>query len=48
MQNAEDSQVVATVTDEQSAAPELVRDWSRNSGSSEATRDVEQGHTDAW
>jgi len=40
--------VVATVTDEQSAARELVRDWSRTSGSSQAVRDVEQGNTDAW
>jgi len=40
--------VVATVTDEQSAARELVRDWARSSGSSEATRAVEQGNADAW
>jgi alkylation response protein AidB-like acyl-CoA dehydrogenase len=40
--------VVATVTDEQFAARELVRDWARSSASSEATRDVEQGDTDAW
>jgi alkylation response protein AidB-like acyl-CoA dehydrogenase len=40
--------VVATVTDEQFAARELVRDWARSSCSSEATRSVEQGETDAW
>jgi 3-oxochol-4-en-24-oyl-CoA dehydrogenase len=40
--------VVATVTDEQFAARELVRDWARSSGSSEATRAVEQGNSDAW
>jgi alkylation response protein AidB-like acyl-CoA dehydrogenase len=40
--------VVATVTDEQFAARALVRDWARSSRSSEATRSVEQGDTDAW
>jgi alkylation response protein AidB-like acyl-CoA dehydrogenase len=40
--------VVATVTDEQFAARELVRDWARSSRSSEATRAVEQGDADAW
>jgi 3-oxochol-4-en-24-oyl-CoA dehydrogenase len=40
--------VVATVTDEQFAARELVRDWARSSCSSEATRSVEQGAADAW
>jgi len=40
--------VVATVTDEQFAARELVRDWARSSRSSEATRSVEQGEADAW
>ncbi|OBF88014.1 acyl-CoA dehydrogenase [Mycobacterium sp. 852002-51163_SCH5372311] len=40
--------MVATVTDEQSAARELVRDWSRNSGSSQAVRAIEQGNADAW
>jgi len=40
--------VVATVTDEQFAARELVRAWARNSDSSEATRDVERGNADAW
>ena len=40
--------MVATVTDEQFAARELVRDWARSSGSSEATRAVEQGNSDAW
>jgi len=44
--------VVATVTDEQFAARELVRDWARNSasgpGGTAAIRDVEQGNADAW
>ncbi|WP_077087487.1 acyl-CoA dehydrogenase [Mycobacterium rhizamassiliense] len=44
--------MVATVTDEQFAARELVRDWARNSssgpGGTTAIRDVEQGEIDAW
>jgi hypothetical protein len=44
--------VVATVTDEQFAARELVRDWARDSSSgpngTKAIRDVEQGNADAW
>ncbi|KZS63371.1 acyl-CoA dehydrogenase [Mycobacterium ostraviense] len=44
--------MVATVTDEQFAARELVRDWARTSASGEAataaTRQVEQGDPDAW
>ncbi len=44
--------MVATVTDEQSAARALVRDWARNStsgpGGTAAIRDVEQGKADAW
>ncbi len=40
--------MVATLTDEQLAARELVRDWARSSDSSEATRAVEQGESDAW
>jgi 3-oxochol-4-en-24-oyl-CoA dehydrogenase len=47
IQDAEDSQVVATVTDEQTAARELVRDWARKLGT-EAVRKVEQGDPDAW
>lgn len=39
--------MVATVTDEQAAARELVRDWARKSGT-EAIREVEQGNADAW
>jgi 3-oxochol-4-en-24-oyl-CoA dehydrogenase len=39
--------VVATVTDEQFAARELVRDWARKGGTA-AIRDIEQGDTDAW
>ena len=46
--DAEDLLVVATVTDEQLAARELVRDWARGSDSSEAIRAVEQGETEAW
>ena len=44
--------MVATITDQQFAARELVRDWARNStsgaGGITATRDVEQGQADAW
>ncbi|GBG36119.1 acyl-CoA dehydrogenase [Mycobacterium montefiorense] len=44
--------MVATVTDEQFAARELVRDWARNTtsgpGGTAAIREVEQGKTDAW
>jgi 3-oxochol-4-en-24-oyl-CoA dehydrogenase len=39
--------VVATVTDEQFAARELVRDWARK-GTTAAIREMEQGDTDAW
>lgn len=38
----------ATISDEQSAARELVRDWAAGSTSLEAVRDVEQGTPDAW
>ena len=44
--------MVATVTDEQFAARELVRDWARDSSSgpngTTAIREVEQGNADAW
>jgi 3-oxochol-4-en-24-oyl-CoA dehydrogenase len=44
--------VVATFTDEQFAARELVRDWARNAtsgpGGTAAIREVEQGNADAW
>ncbi|HEV7361728.1 MAG TPA: acyl-CoA dehydrogenase, partial [Mycobacterium sp.] len=44
--------MVATVTDEQFAARELVRDWARNTssgpGGTTAIREVEQGEVDAW
>ena len=44
--------MVATVTDEQFAARELVRDWARNSGSgldgTTAIRLTERGEADAW
>jgi 3-oxochol-4-en-24-oyl-CoA dehydrogenase len=39
--------VVATVTDEQFAARELVRDWARKGGTA-AIREIEQGNFDAW
>jgi 3-oxochol-4-en-24-oyl-CoA dehydrogenase len=52
IENAEGSHVVATVTDEQFAARELVRDWARNPGSgldgTTAIRLTEQGEADAW
>jgi 3-oxochol-4-en-24-oyl-CoA dehydrogenase len=47
IQDAEDSHVVATVTDEQTAARELVRDWARKLGT-EAIRATERGDADAW
>ncbi len=44
--------MVATVTDEQFAARELVRDWARNAtsgpGGTAAVRAVERGDADAW
>ncbi|MDQ1721907.1 MAG: 3-oxochol-4-en-24-oyl-CoA dehydrogenase, partial [Pseudonocardiales bacterium] len=44
--------MVATVTDEQFAARELVRDWARNTssgpGGTTAIRAIEQGNPDAW
>ncbi|MBX9641726.1 MAG: acyl-CoA dehydrogenase family protein, partial [Mycobacteriaceae bacterium] len=44
--------MVATVTDEQFAARELVRDWARSAASGEtasvAVRAVERGDSDAW
>ena len=44
--------MVATVTDEQFAARELVRDWARNTssgpGGTTAIREIEQGNADAW
>ena len=52
IENAEGSHVVATVTDEQFAARELVRDWARNPGlglaGTTAIRLTEQGEADAW
>ncbi len=39
--------MVATVTDEQFAARELVRDWARKGGTA-AIREIEQGNLDAW
>jgi 3-oxochol-4-en-24-oyl-CoA dehydrogenase len=40
--------VSATTNDEQFAARELVRSWAAGSGSTAATRTVEQGERDAW
>ncbi|QLL07068.1 acyl-CoA dehydrogenase [Mycobacterium vicinigordonae] len=40
--------MVATVTDEQFAARELVRDWARSAAGIAAIRDVEVGDPDAW
>ncbi len=42
------SQASATVTDEQSAARELVRSWAAGANAVKAARDVEQGETEAW
>jgi alkylation response protein AidB-like acyl-CoA dehydrogenase len=40
--------VAATITDEQFAARELVRDWAAGSGATAAIREIEQGKPDAW
>jgi 3-oxochol-4-en-24-oyl-CoA dehydrogenase len=40
--------VAVTITDEQFAARELVRDWAAGSGATEAARDIEQGEPNAW
>ena len=37
-----------TITDEQFAARELVRDWASTSGATAAVRDIEQGEPKAW
>src|ERR1700738_4665316 len=37
-----------TITDEQFAARELVRDWAASSGATAAVRATEQGEPDAW
>ena len=37
-----------TITDEQFAARELVRDWAATSGATAAVRAIEQGEPDAW
>ena len=42
------SQASAAVTDEQSAARELVRSWSAGAGAAAAARGVEQGEPEAW
>src|SRR6201986_4026258 len=41
-------QVATTITDEQFAARELVRDWAAGSGATAAVRDIEQGSPKAW
>ena len=38
----------ATITDEQFAARELVRDWASDAAAAYAIREVEQGRPDAW
>ena len=40
--------MATTITDEQFAARELVRDWAAGSGASAAVRDIEQGEPNAW
>jgi 3-oxochol-4-en-24-oyl-CoA dehydrogenase len=40
--------VPTTITDEQFAARELVRDWAATSGATAAVRAIEQGEPDAW
>ncbi len=40
--------MASTITDEQFAARELVRDWAVGSGATEAVRDIEQGEPKAW
>jgi 3-oxochol-4-en-24-oyl-CoA dehydrogenase len=40
--------VPTTITDEQFAARELVRDWAAGSGATAAVRAIEQGEPDAW
>jgi 3-oxochol-4-en-24-oyl-CoA dehydrogenase len=40
--------VATTITDEQFAARELVRDWAAGSGATAAVRDIEQGDPQAW
>ena len=40
--------MATTITDEQFAARELVRDWGAGSGATEAARDIEQGEPKAW
>jgi 3-oxochol-4-en-24-oyl-CoA dehydrogenase len=41
-------QVATTITDEQFAARELVRDWAAGTGATAAVRDIEQGEPKAW
>ncbi|MEE9244038.1 MAG: acyl-CoA dehydrogenase family protein, partial [Mycobacterium sp.] len=46
--SAQSLKTSATITDEQSAARELVRGWAAASKSVEAARDVEQGDPAGW
>jgi alkylation response protein AidB-like acyl-CoA dehydrogenase len=47
-EDAEEPSVAVTITDEQFAARELVRDWAVGAATSAAIRDIEQGQPDAW
>ncbi|MDT5233853.1 MAG: 3-oxochol-4-en-24-oyl-CoA dehydrogenase [Mycobacterium sp.] len=40
--------MATTITDEQFAARELVRDWAAGTGATAAVRDIEQGEPKAW
>ena len=42
------SGVSGTVTSEQSAARELIRDWAAGSGAITAAREIEHGEPEAW
>jgi alkylation response protein AidB-like acyl-CoA dehydrogenase len=42
------AQTSSTISSEQFAARELVRDWAAGSGATTAARDIEQGETKAW
>jgi len=46
--SAQSLKTSATITDEQSAARELVRSWASGSGAVDAARDVEQGDPAGW
>lgn len=46
--SAQSLRTSATITDDQSAARELVREWAAGSGSVDAVRDVEHGNPAGW